>query len=207
MRFIEDNLYHIYNRGNNKQSIFFSPDNYIYFLKQVRHFILPYCDILDYCLMPNHFHFLVSVKPLTEIKLKQTDIKEIKAGDKIYASATERHPLSTAIGHLLSTYTQAINKQNHTTGSLFQQKTKAKEINRFLYGTTCFHYIHQNPWKAGLVEKMEDWIFSSFNDYAGFRNGTLCNQELAYKLLNLNKDSFYKEAYMLLGEYEVNNIF
>ena len=207
MRFIEDNLYHIYNRGNNKQPIFFSPDNYIYFLKNVRHFLLPHCDILNYCLMPNHFHFLVSIKPTVHINIRQTDIKEVKKEKSSFITSSERHPLTSAIGYLLSTYTQAINKQNNTTGSLFQQKTKAKEINRLLYGTTCFHYNHQNPLRAGLVNKMEDWNFSSFKDYAGLRNGTLCNQTLAYELLNLNKETFYEDSYKVIREEDINNIF
>jgi REP element-mobilizing transposase RayT len=156
--------------------------------------------------MPNHFHFLVYIKQLSKSKYSQKDVKEInQSGHKILIS-TERHPLSPAIGYLLSAYTQAVNKQNNTSGSVFQQKTKAREINQFLYGTTCFHYIHQNPLKAGMVTKMEDWSFSSFTDYAGFRNGTLCNQPLAYELLNLNKESFYEDSYKVIVSEAVNNI-
>jgi putative transposase len=207
MHFAEDNLYHIYNRGNNKQLIFFRPDNYLYFLKKVRHFILPFCDILNYCLMPNHFHFLVSVKPIPENKFKQSDLKEITKQHHTIITKTERHPLASAIGYLLSTYTQAINKQNNTTGSLFQQKTKAKEISGFMHGITCFHYNHQNPWKAGLVNKLEEWDFSSFKDYAGLRKGTLCNQDLAYELLNINKETFYEDSYKVIRDGDLNNIF
>ncbi len=65
MEFFENELYHIYNRGNNQQQIFFKPDNYLYFLKKVRKFILPYCDILAYCLTPNHFHFQISADSRT----------------------------------------------------------------------------------------------------------------------------------------------
>ncbi len=59
MRFIEENIYHIYNRGNNKQQIFFCNDDYILFLKMINMHIKPVCEILCWCLMPNHFHFLV----------------------------------------------------------------------------------------------------------------------------------------------------
>lgn len=157
--------------------------------------------------MPNHFHFLVSVKPSVQDNIRQTDVKEVKKGESSFITSSERHPLTSAIGYLLSTYTQAVNKQNRTTGSLFQQKTKAKEIDRYLYGTACFHYIHQNPLKAGLVAKMEDWLFSSFIDYAGLRTGTLCNQSLAYELLNLNKETFYEDAYKVIVDEAVSNIF
>ncbi|RLD54507.1 MAG: hypothetical protein DRJ05_14530, partial [Bacteroidetes bacterium] len=52
-------IYHIYNRGNNKNKIFFSRDNYLFFLKKTRKELSDHLDFLAYCLMPNHFHFLV----------------------------------------------------------------------------------------------------------------------------------------------------
>ena len=51
MEFLANELYHIYNRGNNKQIIFFRPENYLYFLEKVRRYLLPYCDLLAYSLL------------------------------------------------------------------------------------------------------------------------------------------------------------
>ncbi len=62
------------------------------------------------------------------------------------------------------------------------------------------HYIHQNAWKAGLVSKMEDWKYSSFPDYCGFRNGTLCNKLLLLKLTDYNYDRFYQDSYEIIPE-------
>jgi REP-associated tyrosine transposase len=126
MQFMDGGIYHIYNRGNNKQRIFFGHNNYLFFLKKVRNQILPYCDILAYCLMPNHFHFLVRVKSLVAEAFRQIDIKKFASRNGSVKVQTERHPLTSAIGILLSSYSQAINRQNGTSGSLFQQKTKAK---------------------------------------------------------------------------------
>ena len=61
MKFYQGNIYHVYNRGNNSQKIFFEEENYIYFLKKMRRFLLPHCDILAWCLMPNHFHWMINV--------------------------------------------------------------------------------------------------------------------------------------------------
>ena len=61
MQFTTDHIYHIYNRGNNSQPIFFSTENYLFFLKKIRKHILPHADILAWCLMPNHFHLMVYV--------------------------------------------------------------------------------------------------------------------------------------------------
>ena len=195
MDIFENELYHNYNRGNNRQLIFFKSDNYIYFLQKVRKFVLPHCDILAYCLMPNHFHFLISSDNRTVVT------KPI--GDQ------NRNILSEGIRNLLQTYTKAINKQNNSTGSLFQQNTKAKCLSKGskAYDYICMHYIHQNPMKAKLVKKMEDWDYSSFRDYCGFRNGTLCNKKLAIQLLNINMKTFYDDSYRLINDDEINNLF
>ncbi|NOQ25658.1 MAG: hypothetical protein GQ564_09895 [Bacteroidales bacterium] len=55
----KDIIYHLYNRGNNSQKIFFNRKNYLFFLQKVRKHLFPHCDILAYCLMPNHFHFMI----------------------------------------------------------------------------------------------------------------------------------------------------
>lgn len=110
---------------------------------------------------------------------------------------------SAAIGNtiaiILRSYTQGINKRFNRSGSLFQQKTKAKCLQNKDYPFTCFHYIHQNPMKAKLVNKMEDWLFSSFKDYAGLRNGTLCNKGVSQLLLAIPSDDveFYRESYQV----------
>lgn len=68
MKFTEGHLFHIYNKGNNRQEIFFRDENYLYFLRKVRKYIQPYCDILSYGLMPNHFHFLIYAYSITVSK-------------------------------------------------------------------------------------------------------------------------------------------
>ena len=99
------------------------------------------------------------------------------------------------IGILLSSYAQAINKQNDTTGSLFQQKTKAKLLSEQIEGKSesylesCFFYIHNNPIRANLVKNLADWKFSSYPDYIEIRNGTLCNKEILFEYTGLSKDS------------------
>ncbi|MBN4051943.1 transposase, partial [Cytophagaceae bacterium AH-315-L13] len=180
------------NRGNNSTKIFFTRDNYLYFLNKIRKYLLPHCDILAYCLMPNHFHFM------------------------IYINESGTSPvLNNSIAVLLRSYTQAINKQENRTGSLFQQKSKTKKLhdpsdgykpsdgyNMLDYPIICFHYIHQNPLKANLVSKMEDWEFSSFKDYVGLRDGKLCNQLLAKELLDLpdNNNELYDLSYGVIEE-------
>ena len=61
MYFETSGMYHVYNQGNNRQIIFFNKENYFFFRRKIRIFILPFADILAYCLMPNHFHLMISI--------------------------------------------------------------------------------------------------------------------------------------------------
>jgi putative transposase len=109
---------------------------------------------------------------------------------------------------LQSSYAKGVNKEQNKTGNLFQQKTKAKWTNDAKdYSLMAFHYIHQNPIAAGLVNKPQDWPYSSFNDYAGFRNGTLCDKQKGYELLNLAEIDFYSETIKKIDAEAVMEIF
>ena len=168
MHFLNGGLYHVYNRGNNRQPIFFQPHNYLFFVRKLREEVAPRASILAYCLMPNHFHLLLCPKEDTDEMM---------------------HPLARKLGTVLSSYTQAINRAYQRTGSLFQQQTKAKELDPSEgYGLRCFQYIHYNPMAAGLETTLGVWPYSSLPDYLGTRNGQLPDKELAYARLDLSRD-------------------
>ena len=186
MEFKLNALYHVYNRGNNRQKIFFSYANYLYFLKKVDTHLLKHCDLLAYCLMPNHFHLLI-------------ETKENLRGEGI----------NKAFQIILSSYSQAINKQENRTGSLFQQHTKSKFLeNNTSYAETCFHYIHQNPLTAGLVRAIENWEFSSVKDYALLRNNKICNLERARLLFAIpdGGSAFLKLSNEVISEENLDKI-
>jgi len=168
-------FYHIFNRGNNRERIFIIRENYIYFLHKIEKHLLPHVHLLAYCLMPNHFHLLVY------------------AMDDLNKNA-----ISKDLQIMLRSYTRAINKQEGRIGSLFQQNTKIKSLintdsipSNFSfddYPLTCFHYIHQNPVRAGLTARMEAWEMSSFQEYAGIRENQYVTISLASKFLNISDD-------------------
>ncbi len=181
MQFLPEHTYHVYNQGNNREQLFFERENYLYFLKKVEKHLVPHVYILAWCLMPTHYHLLFQVK--SEYDSSDNIQETIKVGT-----------LNRSIGIIQSSYTQAINKKLNRTGSLFRARAKAKSLfkefkNHNSYGINCFLYIHQNPIRAKLVTELEEWEFSSYQDYAGFRNGKLCNQELARDIFKLPIDN------------------
>ena len=193
MYFQIGHLYHIYNQGNNKQKIFFTHDNHLFFLRKIHNHILPFCDVLAWCLMPNHFHLMVRVNCLeySPSNYKQNLIS--------HSESNKKQTLNNSIATMLRSYTRAINKQEQRSGSLFREGTKAEcitfseeitpsylksnagiiinvETPEQQYPQICFDYIHQNPLKAGLVKSIFDWEFSSAKDVIGKRNGQLINR-------------------------------
>jgi putative transposase len=191
MRFTEGSFYHIYNRGNNKQKIFFTNENYFFFLEKVKKYICPNCDLISWVLMPNHFHFLIRANTETCRLIKQTPI--------------EINTLTEGIRLLLSSYSKAIQKQESKTGNLFQQKTKSKCVDTYV--DVAFQYIHQNAFNAGLCSKLEDWEFSSFKEYTTTGTKNLCSTEIGLKYLNIDPASYLKDSYAILKEDQIVNIF
>jgi putative transposase len=200
MRFEPGEFYHVYNRGNNKQLIFFNERNYSFFLRKVKAQLIPVCDIIAYCLMPNHFHFLIQPNSSS-------------VGERNSFGAKPMQELAYQIGILLSSYSQAINKERKTSGSLFQQKTKAKILSemsngsRISYFEQCFHYIHQNPIVAGLVKEVADWPYSSYLDYAGLRSGTLCKREIFFSTVRISEKEVMRRTAERVEEKILNKIF
>ena len=156
MELFHNRYYHIYNRSNNKEVVFRSHDNYLYFLTKYREAFRGYLDTIAYCLMPTHFHFLVKV------------------------TSEDMIGLQNSFGKLLSSYTRAINKRYHRHGSLFQRHSKSKLVDNEEYLLALVAYIHQNPVRSKLTETQDEWIYSSYQDYIGRRGGTLPRKEIIF---------------------------
>ncbi len=177
MHFEDNHIYHVFNRGIDRRQTFFTSRNYDYFLEKVKHDIAPFADVLAYCLMPNHFHLL---------------LRASESGCKCLNMTGENlnpiQNLSKKIGVVLGSYTQGLNKHNNRTGSLWQQRTKAIELDRtqdaHKYLESCFHYIHQNPTRAGLVKKVNEWPYSSYGEYLHNSRKLICQVDIALAILN-----------------------
>ena len=155
------NYYHIYNRGVNKESIFFSTENYRFFLDRlIKYFNPDKVWIIAYCLMPNHYHLLVY--PMTD-----------DFGNHVM------QPFSVS-------YTKAINKRRERSGPLFEGPYQARLVDEDKYLLHLSRYIHLNPVSAGLVDRAEDWEFSSYRDYIGICRGGITRPDI---IIGYFKDS------------------
>ena len=149
----EGKYYHIYNRGNNGDNIFYTTENY-YFLRLYDKYIEPIADTYAWGLLKNHFHILVYIKEQKEIDKNELSYNTTDIPKKI--SATNQ------FSHLFNAYTQAINKKHHRTGSLFEKTFKRIEVTSDKYFQNLIYYIHNNPVKHGFVDSMIEYPWSSF---------------------------------------------
>lgn len=136
--------YHIFNRGNNRENIFVEERNYRYFLQLYAKHVMPIADTYAYCLLRNHFHFLVRIKTVEEQDL----------------TGLPRKP-SQHFSNLFNAYAKAFNKAYHRTGALFQRPFGRIEVASDAYFVYLVIYIHQNPQKHGFVEDFRTWPYSS----------------------------------------------
>ena len=185
MNFEPRHIYHVYNQGNNKKQIFRAHSDYVTFLQLFKSYSLPYCDVLAWCLLPNHFHFMLAANDQCHERIKQGNLA--------------MDPLTNGFRKLLSAYAHDFNKRNNTSGSLFRPKTKAKDLSQqqlvkswtqLDYYANCFYYVHQNPFRHGLVIDLFKWKYSSFLFYAGSRDRDLSNKKLAGEICDYQPSTF-----------------
>jgi putative transposase len=145
-------FYHIYNRGNNKENIFKEIRNYDFFLSLIEKYIIPIANMYSFCLLKNHFHFLIKTKDASEIPSK--------LAKKPYL----------AFSNMFNAYTKSINKAYNRTGSLFQEHFHRIEIKDEDYLRNLMIYIHLNPVKHKFTNNFQGYPYSSFKRYLSNKN-------------------------------------
>jgi len=100
--------------------------------------------------MPNHFHLFV----------EQT---------------IEENSISIFLSSLLNSYVKAVNQKYERSGTLFESKTKSKQIKDEAYFKWVIKYILENPVQAGLAECINDWEFTNAKDLLSMRSGTIAD--------------------------------
>ena len=177
---IEGQCFHIYNRGVNGGNIFIEKKNYYFFLDRYKYYCSDALETLAYCLLKNHFHFLVFVKENIEVPRK--DGKE----------GMFRINASKQLGHLFNSYAQAINKAYDRTGPLFESPFERKLVTDEKYITTLIRYCHRNPVHHRFVGDLKDWEFSSYHSILNNDN-SIVNTEKA--IIRFGSISGFEEAH------------
>ena len=145
-------VYHFYNRGSHRASIFNTPDNYLFVLRKIKKYQIELnLTVLAYCLMPNHYHMLIR-----------------QDGDQ---------PAGLLPQRVFNCYSKAYNKVNQHTGTLFEGSYHVKEVTQNSHLLQLCRYIHANPVKDGLVEILAQWPYSNNLEWVEQRSGTLVDRD------------------------------
>lgn len=169
--------YHIYNRGINGECLFKSNDNYSYFIKKYNEYISQVADTFAWCLLGNHFHFLIKIKEKNEIS---------------------KNP-SQQFSNLFNAYTKAFNKQQNRHGTLFERPFKRKEISDEKYFRNLVLYIHTNPVHHNMVDNLNDYTWSSYLSIISNKPSNIKRNEV----INWFDD---KENFIACHQQKKNNI-
>lgn len=146
----ETAIYHVMLRGINRQNIFEDKEDYVRFLTCMQQMLdprdelgnrqPPLCTVYAYCLMSNHVHLLIK---------------------------THHEEIGKTVKHLSMGYAIYFNRKYARAGHLFQDRFKSEPVNDMAYFVTLLRYIHQNPVKAGIVQSVGDYPWSSWQEYTG----------------------------------------
>lgn len=140
-------VYHIYNRGNNRENLFREERNYPYFISLMEKHLTPVAEIFAFCLMKNHYHLLLRMFDEDHFPEKYLKIP------------------SKPFSNLFNAYAKACNKAYGRTGSLFEEHPRRKRIDNESFLVNVVKYIHLNPVEHGFVKDVNNYQWSSYPCY------------------------------------------
>lgn len=141
-------MYHVMLRGVNRQDLFHDDDDRYKFIDALMQIVMPtddngnpvesYCTIFAWCLMSNHIHLLIQEK-------------------------TE--PIGDTIKRITVSYAYYYNRKYGRESTLFHDRFRSEPCNDYNYFWRLIRYIHRNPVKARIATRVEDYNWSSWNEY------------------------------------------
>jgi REP element-mobilizing transposase RayT len=168
----ETGIYHVVLRGINRQTIFEDDEDREMFLVTVEQYKKQSgFKLLAFCLMGNHVHLLMK---------------------------TENESLGQIFKRIGVSYVYWYNRKYDRFGHLFQDrfKSEAVETDDYLFGV--LRYIHQNPLKAGMVKKLDDYIWSSYSEYIGLSEEHYVDKKFVLSL-------FHRDLEQAVADFKVFN--
>ena len=154
-------IYHIMLRGTNQQVIFEDEEDYLKFIETLQNYkAVSEYKVFAYCLMSNHIHILIKVG---------------------------KEDLDLIMKRIACSYVYWYNWKYYRRGHLFQDRFKSEPVEDNSYFLTVLRYIHQNPVKAGIVKNVDQYKYSSYNDYIANSN---CIIDTEFALSMIGKEHF-----------------
>jgi len=132
-------FYHVYNTAVGKEKLFCSDDNYRFFLDQFRFYTRNVISLNAFCLLSNHFHFLIKVHPFADNKVVPEQFRKF-----------------------LISYSKSFNKEQKRRGSLFDKHLKRVRIETDEQLLWTIYYIHRNPFHHRITSNFKGFKWSSF---------------------------------------------
>ena len=146
LKFEPFNYYHIFNKAIQKNKLFENDENYRFFLDKFHSYTKNIFKLYAYCLLPNHFHFLVKTKDI------------------------ESNIISEQLRRFTISYTQSFNIAFHRKGTLFERPFQRKIITSDEYLISSIYYIHSNPTHHHLINDFRNYKWSSYQDIINKKN-------------------------------------
>jgi putative transposase len=143
-------FYHVFNHAVGNEKLFRNAENFEFFFSKYDYYMNPVWDTYAYCIMPNHFHLLIKVKPIEELK------ENPKCKDDIHKYVMK------CLSNLLNSYAKSYNIYYSRKGALFLDYTRRIEIDNKNYYKNVLNYIHQNPVHHGFCKDTKEWRYSSY---------------------------------------------
>ncbi len=153
--FVQGSHYHIFNRGAGKSSIFHSDEDYVRVLHLMKK-VSKLCQfaIIAYCLLPNHYHWLVR-----------------QDGPA---------PANLLPKRVFGSYVRTFNTRSGRGGTLFEGRFDCRLVDTDEYLRNLCLYIHANPVRHGIAATPDLWPYSNYLEWIGLRAGALVDPSVIY---------------------------
>ena len=197
-----ESIYHIYNKTNNKELLFRSEQNFLYFLILYAKYISPFAGTFAWNLLPNHFHFLLRLKKEKDIEeyIKSLPLDSQTKTEKLYLVDKDINTLmENEFKRFFTAYAMAFNNMHKRTGNLFYRTFKRVSVTEDSQFTQSLIYIHANAQKHGLVKQFDQYKWTSYHSLISEKPTKLLRKEI-FDWFG-SKEVFIKTQYELTEYY------
>jgi putative transposase len=153
-KFEAGKTYHVYNRSVDRAQIFATEQDIHDFLRRLNRYVSPYVEVYAWCILPNHFHWMIKVKEQDTFQA----ITKIDAPDV-------HHCISDGFRRAFATFAMRHNTLRNRHGAVFCRSFKRSVVEDEMYFGRLIYYIHANPQRHRVCADFRDYRWSSFQSY------------------------------------------